>query len=458
MAPEIINGVKYDEKADIFAAGVILFIMLAGFPPFQNAVPNDWWFDKLMKKKYRLFWMAHERTAEFSDEAKTLIQAMLAPPQAKRPSCEEIQTFDFWSASHLNKDELVQELQTRKAVVDNEKAAEQHNNMQSHEEASRDPFLTLLLNGIDGLPEDNPITLKELVLNPPRDAFRNIESEEDYKNALECLIDNAEKEEQMKGLVDRKLSLDVIDFQTGLDLLTFLANSGTKEEDIESIESQLGVSNKNAQEICRALKKTPLGEVDDYEPILFEQLAMLDEKELVRYDPTQHYSDQGWKTRASFALLTYCLYKYSKPKDAEINIDTDESVVDLEFTVVKELELPVEDENGDIEFQEATMDLAIKMRVKMYACDEEPGVNVFTITNTGHGYIQEFGAIRDQLLTDANNCISALSLALDSHTLVAPEPEEELEVEEEELCYQNEEEDAVGFEEIAQQLGLENEF
>jgi len=35
MAPEIIQNKKYTEKADIFAAGVILFIMLAGFPPYH---------------------------------------------------------------------------------------------------------------------------------------------------------------------------------------------------------------------------------------------------------------------------------------------------------------------------------------------------------------------------------------------------------------------------------------
>ena len=43
-----LNNKKYTEKADIFAAVVILFIMLAGFPPFQNAVAKDWWFDKLI--------------------------------------------------------------------------------------------------------------------------------------------------------------------------------------------------------------------------------------------------------------------------------------------------------------------------------------------------------------------------------------------------------------------------
>ena len=52
MAPEVLeNRQTYTKKCDIFSAGVIFFIMLAGFPPFQHANKQDWWFNKLMKKK-----------------------------------------------------------------------------------------------------------------------------------------------------------------------------------------------------------------------------------------------------------------------------------------------------------------------------------------------------------------------------------------------------------------------
>merc|ERR1719494_855632 len=124
MAPEIINNKKYTEKADIFAAGVILFIMLAGFPPFQNAVAKDWWFDKLMKKKYKLFWMAHERTAKFSEEAKDILQKMLAPLEKDRLDVYTVQQTAFWKKSCLTKEKLVSVLKQRKKKVDTEKAKE----------------------------------------------------------------------------------------------------------------------------------------------------------------------------------------------------------------------------------------------------------------------------------------------------------------------------------------------
>jgi len=52
LAPELIKKEPYSYPADIFAIGIILFTMYAGFPPFQTADKNkDWWWDKIEKKK-----------------------------------------------------------------------------------------------------------------------------------------------------------------------------------------------------------------------------------------------------------------------------------------------------------------------------------------------------------------------------------------------------------------------
>lgn len=44
MAPEVLAGDSYDESVDLFSAGVILFIMLAGHPPFKSADKRDPYF------------------------------------------------------------------------------------------------------------------------------------------------------------------------------------------------------------------------------------------------------------------------------------------------------------------------------------------------------------------------------------------------------------------------------
>ena len=36
LAPEIVNGEKYSQACDIWCVGVILYILLCGYPPFQD--------------------------------------------------------------------------------------------------------------------------------------------------------------------------------------------------------------------------------------------------------------------------------------------------------------------------------------------------------------------------------------------------------------------------------------
>jgi len=96
MAPEINNGQTYQGPVvDLFAAAIILFIMVAQHPPFGKAVPNDAHYKLVVANRLDLFWKFHSRSKVggldfFSAEFMDLINSMLQYEPIYRPSLSEI--------------------------------------------------------------------------------------------------------------------------------------------------------------------------------------------------------------------------------------------------------------------------------------------------------------------------------------------------------------------------------
>jgi serine/threonine protein kinase len=94
MAPELNERKKYrGEQVDIFAAGVILFIMVSGAPPFNAATKDEFYYKFIVHKKYELFWKYHSKGKPagehfFSPEFKDLMQRILAYNPDERPTIE----------------------------------------------------------------------------------------------------------------------------------------------------------------------------------------------------------------------------------------------------------------------------------------------------------------------------------------------------------------------------------
>ena len=74
ISPEIIKG-NYDEKCDIWACGVILYILLAGYPPFSGNTDKEV-YNLITNIKYDF---EKERWKNISKYAKELIKNMLTP-------------------------------------------------------------------------------------------------------------------------------------------------------------------------------------------------------------------------------------------------------------------------------------------------------------------------------------------------------------------------------------------
>ena len=86
--PEILKGTPYKgDKADIWSAAVILYVMLAGFCPFRGDSSRELLL-KIISCKYSF-------PNDFPPQAKRLITAILVPDGNSRPSANDILT-DPW--------------------------------------------------------------------------------------------------------------------------------------------------------------------------------------------------------------------------------------------------------------------------------------------------------------------------------------------------------------------------
>ena len=85
MSPEIING-RFCPKTDVWAAGVILFLMLTGKFPFQGNPNTGDIFDNIMKQEIPIDILKKSRC---SSEAIDLVTKLLAKDDNERLSSEE---------------------------------------------------------------------------------------------------------------------------------------------------------------------------------------------------------------------------------------------------------------------------------------------------------------------------------------------------------------------------------
>ena len=78
VSPEVLAG-NYNEKCDIWSAGIIIYILLSGEPPFYG--PNDdTIYAKIKSLKYTF---PEEKWKNISEEAKDLISKMLIKQEKK---------------------------------------------------------------------------------------------------------------------------------------------------------------------------------------------------------------------------------------------------------------------------------------------------------------------------------------------------------------------------------------
>ncbi|EYU19883.1 hypothetical protein ABFS82_06G078700 [Erythranthe guttata] len=86
VAPEVLTGGEYDEKVDVWSAGVILYIMLAGVPPFYGDGPAET-FEAVLRGNLRF---PTKLFRSVSPEAKDLLRKMMCRDVSRRLSAEQV--------------------------------------------------------------------------------------------------------------------------------------------------------------------------------------------------------------------------------------------------------------------------------------------------------------------------------------------------------------------------------
>ena len=106
VAPEVLQSLGYDPAVDMWSAGVIMYILLCGYPPFYNENP-PLLFEAIMAGDFEFhspYW------DHVSDEAKDLISNLLVVEPSDRLSASDASKHAWFSMNMKGKEPFPQEL------------------------------------------------------------------------------------------------------------------------------------------------------------------------------------------------------------------------------------------------------------------------------------------------------------------------------------------------------------
>jgi len=378
MAPEIIQNKKYDEKTDIFAAGVILFICLAGFPPFQNAVQADWWFDKLMSHKYKLFWMAHERTSKFSDSAKDIIQRMLEPKPSARVDVNGVKDTKWFKEEKYDKPKLQKELAKRLNKVKEEK----------QKATSRDVYGNFIkdYNLNERAKGDKlPLQLRPFVENRYRTALGAVTNEKQFLSVIDQFKAESNKlksffEEQQDAILKRikENNFDIADVGKSLENVE-------SEEDIANV---LGLHAKADSHNVSHMFKLMEENIFDVEEMP-DTFCEFDEFKLPVWEknkPLGEDSIHTYKIDCTLGLLLFAVDRFSntypsqeREEQCQYKLYPKQGTIQIVLEYDEDYQIPEENEDGSISMVDVQLEKELTISLKAYSHPKE-SYNILVIT------------------------------------------------------------------------------
>lgn len=90
QAPEQILKRNFTPKCDVFSCGVILFILITGYPPCHNAHYSDPFYKYIAQVQYEKFWLKHRLNTKFDDETRDIMDKTLCYQPTDRFSVQQM--------------------------------------------------------------------------------------------------------------------------------------------------------------------------------------------------------------------------------------------------------------------------------------------------------------------------------------------------------------------------------
>ena len=91
MAPELCKEEEYDYKVDVWAAGILTYVLLAGSTPFGGRTKEDVYYEVCTHQPDMT------KLSRASEEAKEFIKACLQKKPADRPSAQELLKYQWFN-------------------------------------------------------------------------------------------------------------------------------------------------------------------------------------------------------------------------------------------------------------------------------------------------------------------------------------------------------------------------
>ena len=273
IAPEVLEGM-YDEKCDIWSAGVILYILLCGYPCF-NGETDDQIYKQIKKKKFDF---PSPEWDIISDKAKNLIKKMLTD-STERISAEEVLKAP-WLVQRAPNPKMRGSLQLNELQLKNYAASSKMRKAVLTYIASR-----LTQNEIEELNKtfqhiddnnDGKLTLEEIKIAISKKKKFNIEHIEGIFKSIDTDGSGSiEYTEFISACLDKSLYLKKEKLKEAFSLFDVDNNGKISKEEIAKV---LGM-NKRSKEIASIFEKYDInkdGEIDFNE--FFEMMKDLPEK------------------------------------------------------------------------------------------------------------------------------------------------------------------------------------